>query len=298
MPSKTLAPALLPVAILSAVLSGAIHTYPADAAQPGRPVDPAATDDATLPLWEVGVGAGGGWLPHYPGSDEGSLRAIGAPYVIYRGDVFRVGDEGIARGRVVNTRLIEFDISLDGSFDAESDDNDARRGMPDLDFLAELGPQLIVKLHRSAAEEVDLAVQARAVLSSDLSNLNYRGLVYQVRLSYESQDFLGSGIGLVANAGPIFATGRLHDYFYAVDPAHATAERPAYDADGGYIGTEAFLGTFYKATDQLTLYAGAQVGIYSGAANKDSPLFREDLTAGILAGFTWSFWQSERRVRE
>lgn len=37
----------------------------------------------------------------------------------------------------------EFDISFDGLFPADSDENDDRKGMPDLDFLFEVGPQLI-----------------------------------------------------------------------------------------------------------------------------------------------------------
>ena len=35
-----------------------------------------------------------------------------------------------------------------GSFAAEPDDNDARRGLPDLDYLGELGPRLQITLAR------------------------------------------------------------------------------------------------------------------------------------------------------
>ncbi len=256
----------------------------------------AATDGR--PLWEAGVGGGGGWLPHYPASDEGGFRGLAAPYVIYRGEIFRVGDDGIARSRVVNTSLFELDISLDGSFDAESDENDARRGMPDLDFLAEIGPQLVLKLHRSEREELDVALQVRAAFSTDFSSLDDRGFVYQLRASYETRGLFGGDVGLVLSGGPIFATERLHDYFYQVDSGFAAPGRPAFDAQGGYVGTEAFLGTYYALSEQLTLYAGAQLGLYAGAENADSPLFREDFTAGVLAGFTWSFWRSERRARD
>lgn len=105
-------------------------------------------------------------------------------------------------------------------------------------------------------------------------------------------------MGLVLSGGPIFATERLQDYFYQVDPRFAGPGRAAYDAQGGYIGTEVFVGTFYKATKHLTLFAGTQLGVYAGAENADSPLFREDLTAGLLAGFTWSLWQSDQRVKD
>lgn len=266
---------------------------PATATPPGPPPAPAG---ATLPKWEVGIGLGGGWLPHYPAAGEGGFRGLALPYLIYRGESVRVGEDGIARGLVVDTDAIELDISLDGSFDAESEDNGARQGMPDLDFLAEVGPQLVWKIRRTGEEQVDLALQARAVLSSDLTNLKYQGIAVQVRASYETRDFLGTGLGLVASGGPIFATAKVHRYFYQVDPAFARPGRPAYGAGGGYLGTEAFLGAFYRLDERVTLYAGGQLGLYAGAANDDSPLFREEVTSGVVAGLTWSFWQSERRV--
>ena len=50
-----------------------------------------------LPLWELGVGAGALYTPDYPSSAEHHTRAIALPYVVYRGDVLRVGDGQAAR---------------------------------------------------------------------------------------------------------------------------------------------------------------------------------------------------------
>ena len=58
-----------------------------DASGPGRP------------LWEVGLAAGVGRVPDYPGADRSHTRGIVLPYAVYRGPVFRV-DEGGVRGRV------------------------------------------------------------------------------------------------------------------------------------------------------------------------------------------------------
>ncbi|HYC02049.1 MAG TPA: MipA/OmpV family protein [Azospirillaceae bacterium] len=276
---------------IAAILSACLLAAPAAA----QPVAPSPSPEG-LPLWEVGAGAGGGWLPHYPAAGQGGFRGLALPYVIYRGDVLRIGEEGFARGRVVDTDRFEFDISLDGSFDAESEDNRARRGMPDLDFLAEAGPQLIWKLHRAEGERLDLALQARAVLSTDFSSLERRGFTAQLRLSYRDEDLLGPRLGVIAGGGPIFATERLHDYFYQVDPAFAAPGRPAYDARGGYMGSEFFVGVVHRMTDRITLYAGGQAGLYAGAANAGSPLHRRDLTGAALAGITWSFWRSAARA--
>ena len=49
------------------------------------------------PLWELGLGGGVLVQPHYPSSDEHQTRGLGLPYVVYRGDVLRIGDGGAAR---------------------------------------------------------------------------------------------------------------------------------------------------------------------------------------------------------
>jgi hypothetical protein len=55
---------------------------------------PTATADETasegLPLWELGIGAAAYHQPSYPGSDVRSTTGFPFPYVIYRGDWFRI----------------------------------------------------------------------------------------------------------------------------------------------------------------------------------------------------------------
>ena len=70
------------------------------------------------PLWELGLIGIGGYVPDYPASDENRFHAIPLPYVVYRGKIFRAGDKGLVRGRFIRKDRLEFDLSLDGSFDA------------------------------------------------------------------------------------------------------------------------------------------------------------------------------------
>jgi hypothetical protein len=62
----------------------------------------------------------------------------------YRGTFLRVGDDTDSpiRGRVFRTDRIKLDIDFDLVFGSDSDDIAARTGMPDLDLLLELGPEL------------------------------------------------------------------------------------------------------------------------------------------------------------
>ena len=252
-------------------------------------------DKGMEPLWEAGVGGGALYAPDYPGAGEHSVNGLAAPYVIYRGDIFRLGDDSIAKGVVLETERFEFDISFDASFDADSDDNDARAGMPDLDFLVEAGPQLKVNLGEYYGGQLQLALPARAVFSTDFSDLDHRGYVFNPQLSYE-RDELFENLDVFLELGRTFATEELHDYFYQVDGRYATSSRATYDAESGYMGSELVAAFSYSITDRVQFFTGGQIAYYGGAANEDSPLFIDDLTGSIGAGLVWSLYESDARV--
>ena len=104
-----------------------------------------------LALWEVGGGAAAAYTPNYPAARGMNFNALPVPIVIYRGRFLRAGDGSIVSGHVFSSERLELDVSLSGSFDADSDDVDIRRGMPDLGFLFEVGPELEVRLNDPAS---------------------------------------------------------------------------------------------------------------------------------------------------
>ena len=271
-------------------LIAAIVTVPATAEDP---------QPDGKPLWELGVAGGGGYLPDYPASDENRFKGIALPYAVYRGEILRAGDKGIVRGRFLKNDRLEFDLSADGSFPADSDDNDAREGMDDLDFLLEVGPRLQVVLARAARDaKIELELPVRAAFSADFFEIKYRGVLTHPKISYQHNDFLGTKIQMKLSAGPIFATEELHDYFYEVNANDVRAGRPLFDADPGYLGSEFQLGLSRSITENIRVFGGVQLGYFEGAANEDSPLFRDELTVGAGIGLVWSFFQSEQRVKD
>ena len=288
-------------AVLAAAVLFACVAVPVSVGAQG--LNGTASPETEVPLWELGVGAFGVYGPDYPASGEYSLNGLPFPYFIYRGDLLRLGEDAPARLVPVDTPRFELGVSLDAAFGADSDDNDLREGLPDLDPLAEVGPELIIRGPRfqfgdRGVGAVDLALQGRAVFSVDFSGLDveYRGAVFEPFLRYRHPGLLGSGSLIFASLGPIFATERLHDYFYEVDPQFARADRPAFDADGGYLGTTATAGIGYELTERLRVFAGTELGFHSGAANEDSPLFEEEVTASVFLGFAYRLFESERQV--
>tara|TARA_R110002167_G_scaffold171072_1_gene369074 strand:+ start:47 stop:895 length:849 start_codon:yes stop_codon:yes gene_type:complete len=253
--------------------------------------------DKLPPLLELGIGGGGGYVPDYPAAGQNHFNGIALPFLVYRGSFLRAGDNAVLRGRLLHNDRIDFDVSLDGSFSADSDKNDARKGMPDLDTMGELGPRLQINLARAARDaKIDLELPLRAVFSTDFtSDLSYRGIVFHPEIAYQHGNFLGTGVALKLGIGPIIADEELMGYFYDVEPRFATAGRPSYKADAGYIGSQVGLRLVRRLGDRVTLFGLANLGLHQGATNEDSPLFREDTTWSVGLGMAWSFYQSDAR---
>ena len=249
------------------------------------------------PLWELGIAVGGGYVPDYPAAAQNHFKAIALPYVIYRGDFLSAGEGAILKGRIVKTSRFEFDVSLNGSFAADSNANDLRKGMNDLDYLGEIGPRLQILIARAVdGRKVEMELPVRAVFSTDLSSVDYRGVVFHPELAYQNPDFINYGIKFKLSGGPIFATERLQDYFYEVPAAFATATRPRYDAGAGYLGSTLSAKAVMPVSQSVNLFALGEIGLYTGAENADSPLHGEDVNFSLGLGITWSFYQSERMV--
>lgn len=249
------------------------------------------------PLWELGAGVALLQMPDYSGSDKNRLYALPYPYFIYRGDILNVDRERIS-GRVFKTDDLLLDVSFFGQAPVDSSDNDARRGMPDLDPTFEVGPSLTVTLlnNRQDHYKLNLVLPVRAVFSTDFTSVRREGWVFGPRLVFQKNDVIpATGLNLGISTGPIFADGTYHRYYYSVEPAYATASRPAYSAGGGYGGTVLTLG-LSKGYKQLIFSAFVSVNFLEGAVIEDSPLVKTKYS--FMSGFTvsWIFLKSARNV--
>jgi outer membrane scaffolding protein for murein synthesis (MipA/OmpV family) len=258
-------------------------------------------EDDMRPVWEVGVFAAAFNSPEYPAAGQNQTNVIPAPYFIYRGETLRIGEGSIARAVAIDKDWYELDVSLAGSFNANSEDNEARAGMPDLDFIFELGPQLKLRLSQFEFEqhgngELFLNLQVRAAFSTDFSGIDKRGYVFQPVLSYRQRGWLSKKTALSVSLSPTWATEKLHDYFYQVNNDFTTEERPAFDAKGGYLGTDLSVGLSFDATQDIRIFTFVRASLHSGSANENSPLFREKSTFSYGVGMVWRLWESEERV--
>ena len=256
--------------------------------------------ELTEPLWEIGVGGGGFAGPTYPGADDETAQALFVPFVVYRGEVFSIGEESGARALAFANEKFEFDVSLGASLAADTSEDPDRAGMPDLDFLFEIGPQVIYhagKLeHKNWTSHFDMKMRARAVIGTDLASFTDQGYILEPALVYELKSKRDSRMEFQLDVELISGSERLNEYFYDVDPVYATEARPAYQAEAGYIGTEIGTSLTYPVTDNFLVFAGLDVEFYNGNANEDSPLFKQDTAVSGGIGLVYTFYESAARV--
>lgn len=252
------------------------------------------------PVWEFGVAGVALAGQDYPASDQANDRVLAAPYFIYRGERFRLGEGGLQAIALENPRY-RFELSAAGSLDANSEGNPLREGMPDLDFLFEIGPQLIITLDKQTMPDQsertsELAVQLRGAFSTDFRGVDALGPVASLALTYEREGLLGGRLDIDVEYNAVFADERLHDLFYQVDPEFVTPTRPAFDAESGYLGSDLSLGGFYYVRDNLGVFSGVSWNSFSGAANEESSLFETDSSVNAWLGLIWRLRESEQRT--
>jgi len=262
----------------------------------------ARAEDATgdKPLWEMAVAGYGVYGPAYPGSAQNQFDFLPLPFPMYRGKFLRIGEdnEKPIRGRLFRSDKIKLDLDMDLNFGSDSQDIDARRGMPDLDPLVELGPQLELKFLGTPGVGGGwfLALQARGAVSLDGLAPSWRGMAFSPELRYV-RDLGRAGSRLKLRLTPTFATEPYMDYYYSVDPAYATLQRPAYQARSGYLGSTLGLGLAFPVNAKFELRTGVRLGFLQGARNADSPLFTDENTQSFYAAFLYKFWASKRRAQ-
>ncbi len=252
------------------------------------------------PVWEFGLGGGHFRGFDYPASSDPNNQTLALPYIIYRGPLLRLTSGRLQAVAFEDPRW-KLDLSLGASFSANSEGNSARASMPDLDFLFEIGPRLEYRLMNhswsdGSTSKLSWETYLRAVFSTDFSDIAARGFRFSSRLRYRHNKVAGFPVDFFARLGPIWASSRLNDYFYAVPPAFETESRPSFKASGGYLGTELFYGFAIYLKKNFRLILGSVEGFYDGASNEESPLFEVKQSRAYLFGFVWSLKQSKERI--
>jgi MipA family protein len=170
--------------------------------------------------------------------------------------------------------------------------------MPNLDPTFEIGPSLEVMIAEDKEKGYRLSfdLPIRVVFSTDFIHVIHQGWTFSPSLNFDVfERGTRRGWNLGMGFGPVFGDQTFHNYYYRVDPAFATPERPAYSATGGYGGLQ-LTASVGKNFNKFRLNLFTRADFLNGAVFSDSPLVKT--STSILTGFTISyfFWESKTLV--
>jgi outer membrane protein len=250
-----------------------------------------------LPLYDIGVLAGTGFVPDYPAASQGRVRYIIFPSFIYRGETWRNDENQGARARLFNSDNFLLDMSVGGAFPANSDENKARDGMDDLDWLLQAGPRVSWRFFNDKdMGELLFRFEIQYTISTNFEHTQHRGFRYAPTLSWDVRqvgskylDFFGR---LLVNYG----SEKLNDYFYEVPSEDVTSIRPRFNARSGYISSDIFLGFNYTFHRRLNYFGGVTYSDYRNATNEESYLHQVNDNTTLFFGFSYYFFSSSERA--
>lgn len=243
---------------------------------------------ASFAQLEAGIGISAVHVPHYIGSDEANDFYLPFPYIRYRSEKLNI-DRNLIQGNLWRSGNWSLEISLGGSVKVDSDKNQARNGMDDLDFIIEAGPALHYYFSGDRTTENALLLQLpiRFAMSTDFTDLGQQGFTSIPRLVWRRGYFLnGYEVRPQISVGVRLGTEGYHDYIYGVEPEFETPERSSYEAKAGYGGLQLAYSTAVLWDDYLVALGLRYVQI-NGASYEDSPLVTrsDSLLAGLAVAY-------------
>lgn len=237
---------------------------------------------------EVGVGATLAHVPHYIGSDESNDFLLPFPYIRYRSEKLNI-DRNLIQGNLWKHGNWSLEISLGGSIKVDSDENQARKGMDDLDFIIEAGPALHYYFlgDRTKDNALFLDLPIRLATSTDFTAFRDQGFTSIPRVVWRRGYMLaGYEVRPQISAGVRLGSERYHDYIYGVPQDVVTADRAAYEGSDGYGGFQLAYSTAVLWGPYMTALGLRYVNI-RGASYEDSPLVTTKTS--VLAGFAFAY---------
>ncbi|PTU32610.1 MipA/OmpV family protein [Stenotrophobium rhamnosiphilum] len=246
---------------------------------------------AAKPKWEIGVAALGAYVFDYPGSDQNHRNTVVLPFGIYRSNLLSADQDGV-RSKLAKTNRWELNVGASAGFSTKSDRNADRKGMPDLDFILELGPSLEYKLGIWDRSTLTAVGQVRTAFAAR-SDIKYIGITAEPQLTYDRRAFLHPRMQLRIDLASKFGFDGFNDYYYDVIPKYATPTRPAYSSKNGYLYSSLGTRLFVAATPRLSVFVANQLLLGKGSANADSPLFKNSFNYAFGAGFAYSLFVSK-----
>jgi len=248
---------------------------------------PAANEEGE---WQFGVGVAATLnIPEYIGSDEKRDYFLPVPYVVYNGPRLKISQSGIS-GKLFNSERWFLTLSLSGAIPVDSDSNNARRGMNDLDAVFEYGPSLKYFFwgNDSSSDALFFDFNFREARTIELDSLQLSsspGIAWRNKLD---KDYFDGQLSFSGSFRFEFVSDKYANYFYGVDSLYATETRSEFKASGGFAGFRTGHSVRWQKGNQIVSFFMAYADI-NDAEYVDSPLVKTKQHFYAGSAYFWLF---------
>jgi len=237
---------------------------------------------------EAGIGIAYAHVPDYIGSDEAEDYVLPFPYIRYRSERLNI-DRNAIQGNLWRSGNWSLELSFGGAIRVDSEENKAREGMDDIDFIGEAGPALHYYFSgdRNNDNALFLILPLRSAVSTDFSSARFRGATFNPTIRWR-RSYMMNGVEVrpQLSVDLRFATAGYHDYLYGVDKEYETVNRQEYSADKGFGGFGASYSTALVWEHYLLAGFIRYIDV-TDATYSDSPLVRQN--SNLMFGFAGAY---------
>lgn len=227
--------------------------------------------------WHVGLAGSLNSTFGYPGSDTRETDPVVLPTVYYQGRDFTLNPFGINYLGL---------FGVDWHLKDETPDTGIREGMDGRPAGIGLSALLPVGLYANRRQSLYLLLPVGNDFSLDGENfLHYQGSYARPTLAhayrYRNWQFL-------TEYSAIFQDARLQQFTYGVPTQSVRADRPFYEARGGYAGSQVSF-TLEERIRQYSAGVRLSLDLLQGAVNVDSPLVKDETQVSAALYFEWIY---------
>lgn len=243
---------------------------------------------------EVGVGAFTTVLPKYMGSNEQDTYTVPFPFFYYKSEQIEV-NRNTFTGFLMNHKHWYLDLSASGNIPVDSQKTKAREGMPDLDFVGEIGPAVKYYFvgHPASSEQLNMSFNVRKGYAIDTSNLDSVGWRYGSNITYNKQipSVYRGNLSLSLAANVNYASSDYSQYYYGVTNEFVTSSRPEHHANSGYLGSAVSAGITWRR-NSWWLGSFVKYNSFHNTSQKNSPLLTDKNNWSLGIGVAWIFYKN------
>jgi MipA family protein len=212
-------------------------------------------------------------MHHYRGSDETIQYNFPFPYVFYQSEKI-MADSAMINGKFFTSSYLTVQLSMNFSPAVESKQNTARLCMEKLNYMFGVGPLATFHLYDEKRLAINFEMALRQETETDFNYTAFNGQSGALFLSFRLRPEKLTDMSGELAIGQLYASQKLHAYYFDVTEDEVTANRSFYKGHAGNSG-KTVLFFVRKQFEKILVMPYLRYDDLSEAVFRDSPLVKQ-----------------------